>query len=28
LTHNGPLGTEELYKEGHVCIVFAVTHSM
>jgi len=27
LTHNGPLGTQELYKQGHVCIVFAVTHS-
>jgi hypothetical protein len=28
LIHNGPLGAQELYKQGHVCIVFAVTHSI
>jgi hypothetical protein len=28
LTHSRLLGTQELYKQGHVCIVFAVTHSI
>jgi hypothetical protein len=28
LTHSRPLGTQELYKQGHVCFVFAVTYSI